>query len=196
MKTTTPALIIICCLLPLLQIGCNEKLPESKAIAAENKKRKIGKIEQAQIIDEALRLGTLIAFTVDSTWQANLTNEINNKTNFKNSVACNIRNYMFSKNNLNKIKVNKWGNSITSSISANNKEKQIWEALQYNTSHNTTTEASIQKSGDSLLFYIQPILTTNTCKSCHANFQEKQIVGMWSIQLAKKQVVENIWLNK
>lgn len=189
---------LIFLLLPVLLLpSCYERLPESKEIAAEAKRRKIGRIKPADILEEADRLAKLIISETDSIWKLNLEQEIENKTNIKNSTACKIQFYPFRKKHIQDFAISKWGVENIKTNKATSKEQEILDAYSYNVANKISLASNIQKLGDTVLIYTEPIyFDKSNCKNCHTAAKPTDFAGMWSVSMSKKKIVENIWLNK
>lgn len=181
----------------LLLSSCYERLPESKEIAAEAKRRKIGRIKPADILEETNRLGKLIISATDSVWNLNLDKEIDSKTTRQNSSACIIELQPFRNKSLEDFSISKWGIENIKYSKSNIKEKEIFEAYVYNVLNKMPIASNIQKLGDTVLLYTQPIyFDKSKCKNCHTSGKTTDFAGMWSVSMSKKKIVENIWLNK
>lgn len=181
----------------LLLCSCYERLPESKEIAAEAKRRKIGRIKPADILEETNRLGELIISETDSTWKLELDKEIDSKVTMQNSSACIIELQPFRNKSLNDFSISKWGIKNAKSNKSIIKEREILDAYLYNVAKKLPIESNIQKLGDTVLLFTQPIyFDKSKCKNCHSSNKTTDFAGMWSVSMSKKKIVENIWLNK
>lgn len=177
--------------------ACHEQLEESKALAEQVKKRKIGKIKPLEILEETKRLGTLIVQESEAIWMKNLLQEVNEKKDSTRSTSCKILLMSVDSIKSNDILISKWGTQNIKLGIATGQEEQLLEAYFYNSDHKLPLTENIQKIGDSLMLYTEPITYhLNQCSSCHQSIVENQFAGMWSVKLRKKNIIENIWLNK
>ncbi len=190
--------IKLLCVFMLSQIfvSCHEKLPESKALATEVKKRKIGRIKPLQIVNETKRLGVSIVQQTDSIWWARLKQELALQKDSTQSEACNMVLQRFKNYEVKDVTISKFGNSTIQTNAAIKQEQQLFDAYQYNADHQLILADNVQKVGDSIMLYTQPITFTNEkCRSCHVFDNQSSFAGMWSVRMRKRLIVENIWLN-
>jgi hypothetical protein len=154
-----------------LLTACNEQLEQSKQLAMEAKKRKIGKIEPFEIVQEAKRLSNIIAHEADSLYQSSSSAQENFYTK-----PSSFRNYQ-----LFKISVQLIDSLNYKKQNFTDKESMLFESL-FETD-NKLTETNIQKLGDTTIVAVVPI----------QNIASKKY---WNVRIQKKIIVENIWLNK
>lgn len=177
--------------------ACHEQLPESKALAEQVKKRKIGKIKPLEIVEETKRMGTLIVQESEENWIKNILQEVNEKKDSASSTACKIILKSVDCLKSNSPIISKWSVRNIKSGQTISQEEQLLEAYFYNSDHKINLTENIQKIGDSLMLYTKPITyNIKQCSSCHKSLSENQFAGMWSVRLSKKKIIENIWLNK
>ncbi len=177
--------------------SCNERLPDSKAIAAENKKRKIGRIRPLAITEEASRLGQKILSETDSIWRNNIEKELMQKIDSAHSKACSIFYRPYRSIPLSEISVTKWGRRNVKLRMVLAKERELFEAYDYSHAQPNNGSYNLQKSGDSLFIYsYQIVFNDKSCLKCHSSNRQGDFAGMFSARISKKKIVENIWLNK
>ena len=183
------------CFLQML-ISCHEKLPESKALAYEVKKRKIGRIKPLEIVDETKRLGVAIVQQTDSAWWSQLQQELLLQKDSIHSEACKVLNIKFKNYNLNDVSITKYGNANIFENIAVVQERQLFDAYLFNAANQLPLTDNVQKVGDSIMLYTQPIIfDRKKCNGCHVINGESKFAGMWSVRMRKKLIIENIWLN-
>ena len=184
-------------LILIFLLSCNESLPDSRAIATENKKRKIGRIKPMEIVEESERLGKKILTSTDSIWQNNIEKEILQNIDSAHSKGCRIFDSPYKDVALSEISVTKWGRTNIKSPMLLTKEKELFDAYEYSHGRQSNTSANVQKSGDTLFIYSTPLtFNSSECIRCHSSNKVGQFAGMLSSRISKKKVIENIWLNK
>jgi len=92
----------------------------------------------------------------------------------------------------------KW---VTSSMNAeelqlSELEQQLWEAYLYNVENELEVNDNVQKIGDTHFLYTKPYLldpkTRKKLPGGETALSKKQLLGMWSITLSKKDVIKGM----
>ena len=139
-------------------ISCHEKLPESKALAFEVKKRKIGRIKPLEIVDETKRLGVAILQQTDSLWWVALQQELLLHNDSIHSKACKFLNKKFKNYPLSDVSITKYGITNIFANIALLQERQLFDAYLFNVANQLSLTDNVQKVGDSIMLYTQPII--------------------------------------
>ncbi len=158
------SLFIICAALFVFACG-DQKIDTSKA-KAEMEAREIKKVSEAQILEEAMKLGRKISadFHLSARPDAKSETYIFNISYGPDS--------LFEKDHY----------FFDDPRDLEGKALQVFEAYLYNSNHGIRSEENLQSlESDRTLLYTKPMLANDTTE-----------VGMWAIKIPKKTVVLNI----
>lgn len=75
------------------------------------------------------------------------------------------------------------------------KERQLWEAYLYNVENNLPLNDNVQKLGDEAFVYTKPLVLDSALMQelpGNESLEEPSFLGMWSIQMSKKTLIQSI----
>ncbi|MGK7396564.1 MAG: Tll0287-like domain-containing protein [Candidatus Cyclobacteriaceae bacterium M3_2C_046] len=193
---------------------------ENKALTEEIQSREIRKIEEGDIINEALKVGNQIADTTQKTLAGNLVNAIQDQGIRGAIQFCNLAAYPLVDSLQKKLNVQIKRTSLQTRNPDNQPtslEKQLLEAYHYNAENNLALEPAIQEIDEAYLLFAKPIVIGNPlCLNCHGEvgkqvqsenyqiikglypedqatgYQEGDLRGMWSIKIPKNEIIKNL----
>lgn len=209
-------------LLPaLLFWNCNPPQSErSKALEEEIESREIKKVSDGEITAAAFQLGQELANKTQQVLGSNLKMALQDSGPQGAIEFCNIQAYPLvdSVEASMDVQIRRTSLKIRNPENeANALETRILQAYQYNHEQGAKLSANVQELEDGYLLYTQPIVIENSlCLNCHGKvgetvgqdtyqlikelypadsatgFEKGDLRGMWSIKMARKEIVSRL----
>lgn len=202
----------------IILIGCDQSRPvKNEAMKEEIASREIKRISEAEIINEAYSEGKEIAQKSEDYLEGKSKNALEDTipTTIRKSQIFWIHN-MDSISKAFNTEVNILGIS-GSGRNISPMELELLDAYRYNVEQNIELADNIQKTDKNFFLYTKPLIIKNSsCLSCHGKPNEEvneltlksleenyptskvtgyslnEIIGMWSIKLSQKRIVQQL----
>lgn len=200
--------------------GCdNSQKIDRTGYKEEKARRELKKVSEAEILNEAIRIGNLISVDAENYLKQKSGNVLEDHINDPVRKA-NI-NWIHDMDSLEKVyeaEIN-YLSLITSKESQiiSPMEAELLDAYQYNIDKNISLTENIQKTEKGNLLYNKPIvISSSSCLRCHGKpnvevaeqamssineqfpsskiygYEMGSVIGFWSIQLSQKKIIEEL----
>lgn len=205
----------------LLMASCKKlSKEEQQAIARELKEREIKQIQESEIYDGAMTLGSEIATQSQKTLGAHLMKTLKEGGVEEALKYCNINAYNLvdSLSDRYSAEIKRVSHKLRNPKDApDSLENQILDAYLYNVEEGLELSSNVQRIDDTTYLYTKPIIAANPmCLNCHGKVGDElsqenydlikklypqdnatghklnDLRGMWSIRLSKKEIIKNL----
>lgn len=177
-----------------------------RSVSKEMKARKLRRVTQAQILEQAQTIGDRVAKQASDLLDKNITDTLMSCVPLSKSITDTLL-HDFKFTEIKRFALR--AHTLTRATEAT--EKQLLDAYRYNDRNHIGMSSNLQKIGDTTILYNTPIVLTNSCLRCHGQtgkeviaLQQKfpkdtltgyaagQTIGIWSVKLHKPSVVLSI----
>jgi len=206
-------------LLVLLYTGCDDQRADRTGFKEEKAKRELKKVSEAEIMNEATRIGQTIVNEAEKFLEDKSSDFMENHTDDPLRKA-NVS-WIHAMDSLEKLydAEIRYLSLITSKDShvISPVEAELLDAYQYNIEKNISLSENIQKTDNNHLLYNSPLkITATSCLRCHGKPGEEvadqtlssldqnypkskvygyelgSVLGFWSIRLSQKKIIQEL----
>lgn len=177
-----------------------------RSVSKEMKSRKIRRVTQAQILEQAQMLGDKLAKQASDLLDKNISDTLGSCVPLsKNITDTLLPSFKFTEIKRFALRAHTLARATDAT------EQQLLDAYRYNDRNHISMSSNLQAVGDTTILYNAPIVLTNSCLRCHGQagkdvtaLQQKfpkdtltgyaagQTIGIWSMKLHKPSVVLSV----
>ncbi len=181
----------------LLSVACGNPTAQEgidrEAVKKEMAQREIKHVLPAEVVEAAYEQGKLLAEEAQ---------EIVLSTYRKNADAVDFPQFARAKTSIDSLAAARnteihWipAGTDTSANRLGAMERQVWDAYLYNVENQLPLDDNVQKIGDEHFLYTRPLTMSPELRKQLPGAeptQENDFLGMWSIKLAKKEIIRDM----